>query len=113
MDVDPTGGRDLEPQPYSNEFQRVACTSRGPAPAMAIQKAWLERVTGRHRNITFSLDYHLTNIPNISFWNADSDEVGVMLASTDIQGRVVLWDVWQSEPIFESRIPIKSGRELV
>lgn len=55
-----------------------------------------ERAT---RNIKVTLTDHDTNIPSISFCNSEADPYGQYLASTDIDGRTFVWDVWQQKII--------------
>ena len=53
---------------------------------------------------------HETNIPNIAFWNPEStsertklaeDSPKIHLASIDIDGTVLVWDVWSAERVFK------------
>lgn len=54
----------------------------------------------RHfRNFQFVLLGHTTNTPNISFCNTEADPSGQYLVSTDISGRVFVWNVWQKKII--------------
>lgn len=46
-------------------------------------------------NFAWSLDSHDDNIPAIAFWNSESTGGNeIYLASVDIGGKTVLWDVW-------------------
>ena len=47
----------------------------------------------RH-NLIMQLAGHSTNIPNLSFCNLPGDATGKYLLSADIDGMVILWDVW-------------------
>lgn len=47
----------------------------------------------RDRDTEFTLCGHGFNIPNISFLNADSDKEGLYLASTDLTGLILIWDL--------------------
>lgn len=52
----------------------------------------------RHRfakNVELVLKGHEENIPNIAFCNTKADPIGRYLASTDITGSTLVWDVWQ------------------
>ena len=53
----------------------------------------------RSRNMEIILKGHTTNIPNISFCNTEADQTGRFLASTDIDGQVYIWNVWQQKII--------------
>ena len=53
---------------------------------------------------------HETNIPNIAFWNPNSasqqqkiqeDNQQILLASIDIDGTVLIWDVWRALRVFK------------
>ena len=47
-------------------------------------------------NVAFPLRGHSANIPNISFLNSSDDkDAGPYLVSTDIYGKVALWNVWE------------------
>ncbi|KZF21397.1 hypothetical protein L228DRAFT_240255 [Xylona heveae TC161] len=48
----------------------------------------------RDRNWSIDLIGHQTNIPNVAFCNTADDPEGRWLASTDISGVTVIWDVW-------------------
>ena len=56
------------------------------------------------RNIVITLSGHCTNIPNVSFCNSEDDLDGRYLASTDILGCTILWDVWAQTPIMRHAI---------
>ena len=45
---------------------------------------------------------HVTNIPNINFCDNDLDPEGRYLASTDIDGYTIVWDIWRAAPIHET-----------
>ena len=48
----------------------------------------------RSRNYKVVLSGHTHNIPNISFVNSNHDRDGRWLVSTDIGGKMTLWNVW-------------------
>ena len=50
-------------------------------------------------NFEISLSGHGANVPNVAFCNAEDDPTGRYLASTDIDGRTYIWDLWQGKGI--------------
>lgn len=46
---------------------------------------------------------HAANIPNIAFCDNISDPEGRYLASTDIDGYTMIWDIWRGTRILEKR----------
>ena len=48
-----------------------------------------------------TLQGHIENIPNIAFCDNILDPEGIYLASTDIDGHTIVWDIWRGAPIFE------------
>lgn len=48
----------------------------------------------RSRNVKLSYKGHLTNIPNVSFFNSDLDSNGRWLLSTDIDNQLLVWNIW-------------------
>ena len=62
-------------------------------------------------NFAWSLDGHDENIPAVAFLNAElPDDQGIYLASVDIGGRTILWEVWSTlERLFVQSST--SGRE--
>lgn len=57
----------------------------------------LDRSSNQH----LSLQGHSDNIPNISFCNTDLDREGRYLASTDINGSTIIWDILKACTIFK------------
>lgn len=53
----------------------------------------------RSRNLEIILQGHTTNIPNISFCNTEADRTGKFLTSTDINGRIFIWNIWTRRKI--------------
>lgn len=51
----------------------------------------------RSRNLQIILRGHLTNIPNVSFCNTKADRMGNFLASTCINGKIFIWNIWKRE----------------
>jgi len=49
-------------------------------------------------NLIVTLVAHQANIPNITFHNSDRNGQEVYLASIDIDGQIVLWNVWAGKP---------------
>ena len=48
-------------------------------------------------NLIIQLSGHSNNIPNIAFCNLPCDSIGRYLLSTDIDGMVILWDIWNRD----------------
>jgi len=59
----------------------------------------------RSSNVQIVLRGHEANIPSISFCNSHDDPAGKYLVSTDISGRVIIWNVHQACSIREIRDP--------
>ena len=68
----------------------------------------------RHHNVVICLaeNGHETNIPSIAFWNPDpalqqringEDNSHIFLASIDINGTVLIWNVWMAQRILMLR----------
>ncbi|OJD18006.1 hypothetical protein AJ78_01963 [Emergomyces pasteurianus Ep9510] len=49
----------------------------------------------RVRNIRFTLVGHIKNIPNIDFLNSDLDPDGDWLISTDIDNKLMIFNIWE------------------
>ena len=45
---------------------------------------------------------HYSNIPNIAFCNTENDKEGKYLASVDIDGRIIVWNMWRQERLMSS-----------
>ncbi|KAL9102240.1 MAG: hypothetical protein Q9163_002576 [Psora crenata] len=80
--------------------ERLACDDMY-APLSSLWKATY-RGGWRHlrdqTNFAFTLTGHMTNIPNISFLNSTVDpDACPYLASIDIEGNALLWDVWERD----------------
>ena len=72
----------------------------------------------RHKDVMIRLEGHETNIPNISFFNSPQDKEGRYLASTDLTGLILIWDLRSRRIVREihpqtSRIPYMSGWSVV
>lgn len=57
----------------------------------------------RSRNMEIILQGHVNNIPNISFYNTETDQTGRFLTSTDIDGKIFIWNIWQRKIITSFR----------
>ena len=66
---------------------------------------WERKIEGelspydRSQNLEIILQGHMTNIPNISFCNTESDRLGRFLASTDIDGKIFIWNIWRRRKV--------------
>lgn len=70
------------------------------APQDFSELAFLIPDRHRSRNLRLVLSGHFTNIPNISFLNSDLDLEGNWLISTDIDNRLLVWNIWkQASPV--------------
>lgn len=57
---------------------------------------WSPRnIDTRTEDKTFLLSGHDANIPSITFCNTDDDRDGRFLVSTDINGGIIIWDIWK------------------
>ena len=56
----------------------------------------------RHQDLVFALSEHVANVPNIYFYQSSSPCSSVYLASIDIDGEVVVRDVWTRRVVFEN-----------
>lgn len=66
----------------------------------------------RRQDIVFGLNKHTNNVPNIAFWIGARSEEDVFLASVDIDGRVIIWNVWRRQMLFTIQVPLASGSEF-
>lgn len=66
---------------------------------------WERKIEGklspddRSRNLEIILQGHMNNIPNISFCNTKADCMGKYLVSTDIDGKIFIWNIWKRKEI--------------
>ena len=71
-------------------------------------KPWPKVRTGspkdRSNNFTITLSLHDTNIPDIAFYDSDGACHETYLASTDIEGRVLIWKIWSGEAIVDTQL---------
>ncbi|KAI9669844.1 MAG: hypothetical protein M1817_004585 [Caeruleum heppii] len=86
-----------EPDPRSDAFGEDCVPHRGTreihdwaaiSPHPDIRRS-------RTRNVRITLSGHRENIPNIAFYNSRRYSDHQYLASTDISGALVIWDVWE------------------
>lgn len=50
----------------------------------------------RTQNVMMTYPGHFTNIPSVSFLNCDLDPNGKWMFSTDIDNKLIVWNVWES-----------------
>ncbi|RJE25150.1 hypothetical protein PHISCL_02489 [Aspergillus sclerotialis] len=50
----------------------------------------------RTQNVKMTYLGHFTNIPSVSFFNCDLDPNGKWMFSTDIDNKLLVWNVWES-----------------
>lgn len=55
------------------------------------------QLSSRDRNLKITLSEHRANIPNIAFVNNHHDRQGKFLFSTDIDGEMKLWRIWDRD----------------
>ena len=76
-------------------------------------KPWPKVRTGsprdRSKNFTIVLSLHDTNIPNIAFYDSDRACHETYLASTDIEGRILIWKIWSGEAIVDTQLILGSS----
>ena len=78
-------------------------------------KLWPKVRTGspkdRSKNFMIVLSLHNTNIPNIAFYDNYRDSHETYLASKDIAGKIVIWEIWSGEAVVDSElVPGSRGR---
>lgn len=105
--------------------------SRSTYPPPTIIERFLIGETRRLRDLSLggkvTLRGHLANIPNVAFCDNNLDPGGSYLASTDIDGCTIVWDIWRGTRILETlgtaeikfstppspnRLPRKSNKTL-
>ena len=65
----------------------------------------------RSRNIEITLGHHVANIPSIAFFNRQNySQDDVYLASTDIVGGTVIWNVWNRAVVTKLMPETEMGR---
>ena len=60
----------------------------------------------RSKDMLISIHGHHANIPNIAFYESNRNEQETYLASTDINGHTVVWEVWTCEAIIETHLDL-------
>ena len=82
-------------------------------PDLSDDNLWPRKVKGspkdRSRNIMIVLRLHNTNIPNIAFYDSDRHGPQTYLASTDIGGRLLIWEIWSGVAIVDMEIDLGSS----
>ena len=82
-------------------------------PFLSDDKLWPKVRTGsprdRSKNFMIVLSLHNTNIPNIAFYDSDRACDETYLASTDIEGKLFIWEVWAGEAIVDMQIVLGSS----
>ena len=63
----------------------------------------------RSENIIIVLSLHNTNIPNIAFYDSCLHGHETYLASTDIGGRLLIWEIWSGVAIVDMEIVLGSS----
>ncbi|KAE8151222.1 hypothetical protein BDV25DRAFT_139029 [Aspergillus avenaceus] len=54
----------------------------------------LRPIGHRKRNIRLTYTGHFTNIPSVAFLNCDLDPNGAWMVSTDIDNKLLVWNIW-------------------
>jgi len=62
--------------------------------------------TQRSQNIRIVLEGHRNNIPSIAFCNTHDDKEGRWLISTDIDGLMIVWEIWSRKEIRRQRFSL-------
>ncbi len=82
-------------------------------PFLSDDKCWPKVRTGspkdRSKNFMIVLSLHDTNIPNIAFYDSDRDCHETYLASTDIEGKLLIWEIWSGEAIVDMQLVLGSS----
>ena len=85
-------------------------------PFLSNDKVWPKVRTGspkdRSKNFIIVLSLHNANIPNIAFYDSDRDCHETYLASTDIDGKLLIWEVWSGEAIVDMQIVLGSSAAI-
>ncbi|KAF6223279.1 hypothetical protein HO133_000121 [Letharia lupina] len=90
----------------SPDRSQASCLTRPPPKTMERYTACETRnsIASRDRSLgrKVTLRGHVTNIPNIAFCDNSLDPEGSYLASTDIDGCTIVWDIWGGIRILET-----------
>ena len=85
-------------------------------PFLSDDKFWPKVRTGspkdRSKNFMIVLSLHDTNIPNIAFYDSDGDSHETYLASTDIAGKLFIWEIWSGEAIVDMQLVLGSSAPI-
>lgn len=82
-------------------------------PFLSEDKIWPKVRTGsprdRSKDFIIVLSLHDTNIPNIAFYDSDRDFHETYLASTDIEGKLLIWEIWSGAAIVDTQLVLGSN----
>ena len=82
-------------------------------PFLSDDNLWPRKSKGspkdRSKNIIIVLSLHNTNIPNIAFYDSGRHGHETYLASTDIGGRLIIWEIWSGVAIIDMEIVLGSS----
>ena len=81
----------------SNNVNGLGESDNEEWPELEDQTILHEQLMFRTRNVKLVLSEHTANIPNISFVNNHLDREGKWLISTDIDGEMKVWRIWDRE----------------
>lgn len=77
-------------------------------PFSSDDKPWPRKRNGspndRSKNTMIVLSLHIANIPNIAFYDSDRDDQETYLASIDVGGRLLIWEIWSGVAIVDMEI---------
>ncbi|KAI9779494.1 MAG: hypothetical protein M1835_004681 [Candelina submexicana] len=87
-----------------DEFDETNSDSSYDAAYLSAPTSSLRQITepspnNRAKNKRITLSGNDTNIPNIAFCNSAEDPEGRWLSSTDIEGYLIIWDIWVRRPV--------------
>ncbi len=107
--LDPSGRPNIDMKMNSE----LAHLETNDEPFLSDDKLWPKVRTGsprdRSKNSMIVLSLHNTNIPNIAFYDSDRGCNETYLASTDIEGKLLIWEVWAGEAIVDMQIVLGSS----
>ena len=87
---------------------KLAHLEMNDEPFLSDDKLWPRKRNGspkdRSKNTMIVLSLHNENIPNIAFYDSDRDGQETYLASIDIGGRLLIWEIWSGVAIVDMAI---------
>ena len=93
--------------------KKLAHLETNDEPSLSDDKLWPRKRNGspkdRSKNTMIVLSLHNENIPSIAFYNSDRDGQETYLASTDIGGRLLIWEIWSGVAIVDMKIVLGSS----